>query len=84
MMIDEWGIRKKQEAMDEDKEIKVKIPLNYHIKLHTVKVVKGQNISDTVKQALEHYFTSLRVEQGAPAAAAVAPGMYAGELGVLR
>ena len=66
MMIDEWGMRRKQEAMEEDKEIKVKIPLNYHIKLHTVKVVKGQNISDTVKAALAHYFADLAMPGLAP------------------
>ncbi|HWG91308.1 MAG TPA: hypothetical protein VNZ52_10725 [Candidatus Thermoplasmatota archaeon] len=81
MMIDEWGVRRKGEALIEDKEIKVKIPLDYHIKLHTVKVVKGQNISDTVKLALEHYFTSLRLEPGA----VHAPGpTFAPELGILK
>jgi FKBP-type peptidyl-prolyl cis-trans isomerase (trigger factor) len=63
MMIDEYHERQKGEALGEDKEIKVKIPLDYHIKLHTVKVVKGQNISDTVKIALERYFEGLRAEQ---------------------
>lgn len=38
------------------KEIKVKIPVGYHIKLHTLKVLKGQSISDTVEIALEKYF----------------------------
>lgn len=40
------------------KEIKVKIPVNYHIKLHTLKVLKGQSISDTVEIALERYFAT--------------------------
>lgn len=39
------------------KEIKVKIPLDFHIKLHTLKVLKGQSISDTVELALKKYFT---------------------------
>lgn len=61
MMIDEHG---EQDAQVEgEKEIKVKIPLDYHIKLHTVKVVKGQNISDTVRMALTEYFDDLREEQ---------------------
>ncbi|HET6405501.1 MAG TPA: hypothetical protein VFH78_12715 [Candidatus Thermoplasmatota archaeon] len=42
--------------MDSGKEIKVKIPVGYHIKLHTLKVLKGQSISDTVEIALEKYF----------------------------
>lgn len=41
---------------DSGKEIKVKIPVGYHIKLHTLKVLKGQSISDTVEIALEKYF----------------------------
>ena len=59
MMIDEFQVKRKMDERGEDKEIKVKIPLDYHIKLHTVKVVKGQNISDTVKAALAHYFADL-------------------------
>lgn len=42
--------------MESGKEIKVKIPVGYHIKLHTLKVLKGQSISDTVEIALEKYF----------------------------
>lgn len=44
------------ERLTEGKEIKVKIPLDYHIKLHTLKVLKGQSISDTVEAALHQYF----------------------------
>ena len=43
----------------EEKEIKVKIPLEFHIKLHTLKVLKGQSISDTVEHALTRYFHQL-------------------------
>jgi len=46
----------------EAKEIKVKIPLEFHIKLHTLKVLKGQSISDTVEIALGRYFNQLSVE----------------------
>ncbi len=59
MMIDEYQERRKPVVMTEDKEIKVKIPLDYHIKLHTVKVVSGVPISDTVKLALESYFEEI-------------------------
>jgi hypothetical protein len=44
------------ERAENGKEIKVKIPVGYHIKLHTLKVLKGQSISDTVEIALERYF----------------------------
>ena len=63
MIIDEFQERRKPAVMTEEKEIKVKIPLDYHIKLHTVKVVSGVAISDTVKQALESYFDDLN-QQG--------------------
>ncbi len=44
---------------DEQKEIKVKIPVEYHVKLHTLKVLKGQEISSTVESALTRYFNIL-------------------------
>lgn len=52
------GVEPTEEArrLSEGKEIKVKIPLDYHIKLHTLKVLKGQSISDTVEAALHQYF----------------------------
>ncbi len=43
----------------ETKEIKVKIPVEYHIKLHTLKVLKGESISSTVEHALTRYFDIL-------------------------
>ncbi|MBI4393474.1 MAG: hypothetical protein HY556_06730 [Euryarchaeota archaeon] len=46
-------------SLADAKEIKVKIPVEYHIKLHTLKVLKGQSISDTVEAALGRYFTSM-------------------------
>lgn len=65
MMIDEFQERRKPNAMSDDKEIKVRIPLDYHIKLHTVKVVSGVPISDTVKVALEDYFEELNAAEEA-------------------
>lgn len=46
------------QARVDGKEIKVKIPVGYHIKLHTLKVLKGQSISDTVELALQKYFST--------------------------
>lgn len=48
-----------KELLKGDKEIKVKIPLEFHIKLHTLKVLKGQSISSTVEHALTRYFEKL-------------------------
>lgn len=41
-----------------DKEVKVKIPVSYHIRLHSMKVLTGKPISDTVTEALEAYFVA--------------------------
>lgn len=38
------------------KEVKVKIPMGHHIRLHSMKVLTGKPISDTVTEALEAYF----------------------------
>ncbi|MGQ0537078.1 MAG: hypothetical protein ACT4PT_13525 [Methanobacteriota archaeon] len=40
------------------KEVKVKIPLSYHIKLHSMKVLTGKQISDTITDALHEYFAA--------------------------
>ena len=52
-------------SLNEAKEIKVKIPLDFHIKLHTLKVLKGQSISDTVELALQKYFSDFPGEERA-------------------
>lgn len=49
-----FGTSAKQ--LDETKEVKVKLPVGILIKLHGLKLLKGQNISDTVTTALERYF----------------------------
>lgn len=45
------------------KEIKVRIPIDHHIKLHSIRLMMEQNISDTVQKALETYFELLRNEE---------------------
>lgn len=45
-----------RKTIDRVKEVKVKIPINYHIKLHSMKVLTGKAISDTVTEALQAYF----------------------------
>jgi hypothetical protein len=53
-----------RKPIDRVKEVKVKIPLNYHIKLHSMKVLTGKAISDTVTEALEAYFGGLKTGPG--------------------
>lgn len=42
--------------LSERKTLKVSLPAKLHLQLHTVKILKGRNISDTVETALEEYF----------------------------
>lgn len=58
-------IERKRSDMDleERKEVRVKIPLGYHLKLHSMKVLTGKQISDTVTEALETYFEDLQGDE---------------------
>lgn len=40
------------------KEVKVKIPVSHHIKLHSMKVLTGKQISDAITEALDAYFAA--------------------------
>jgi hypothetical protein len=44
------------------KEVKVKIPMGHHVKLHSVKVLTGKPISEAVKEALDLYFAAHSLE----------------------
>lgn len=41
---------------DAMKEIKVRIPVDFHWKLHTLKLTSGVHISEVVRHALNDYF----------------------------
>jgi len=53
MLIDE-----PKHDMTRDKEVKVKIPLGHHVKLHSLKVLTGKPICDAVREALDMYFAT--------------------------
>lgn len=40
------------------KEIRIKIPAALHVKLHSIRLLKGKSISDAVTEALQEYFTT--------------------------
>lgn len=42
--------------LSERKTLKVSVPAKLHLRLHSVKILKGENISDTVEAALGEYF----------------------------
>ena len=45
------------------KELKVHIPVKYHLQLHSLKVMEGRQIHGVVQEALDKYFASLRADQ---------------------
>lgn len=59
-------INERKEPTDRVKEVKVKIPITYHVKLHSMKVLTGKQISDAVTEALEFYFQHRRVPSAGP------------------
>lgn len=52
------------------KELKVRIPIHYHMRLHGLKILGERSISETVLRALELYFQRLSEQEGSGAAAA--------------
>lgn len=44
------------------KELRVKIGVEYHLKLHALKLLRGKRMSEAVEEALEHYFDRVRAE----------------------
>lgn len=41
------------------KELKVNIPVKYHLQLHSLKVLEGRQIHGVVEEALDRYFEKL-------------------------
>jgi predicted DNA-binding protein len=49
-------IQTDEDDMNESKTMKVQIPTRLHLKLHSLKILSGRTISDTVEEAVETYF----------------------------
>ena len=47
------------------KELRVKIGVEYHLKLHALKLLRGKRMSEAVEEALEFYFERVRIEHEA-------------------
>lgn len=52
-------IEERKPSLDSVKEVRVKIPQAFRVRLHTMKALTGKQISDAVTEALEHYFEAL-------------------------
>lgn len=48
-----------------EKELKVKIATRLHMQLHSLKILEGKRIQDSVAEALEAYFARLRADAAA-------------------
>lgn len=44
------------------KELKVNIPVKYHLQLHSLKVMEGRQIHGVIEEALDKYFATMRGE----------------------
>ena len=53
---------------DEPRILKVRLPLDMHIQLHSIKILTGRSISDAVEEALTEYFAVLGAAHAASAA----------------
>lgn len=42
------------------KDLKVRLPHDYHMKLQTLKILKGKNMSESLCEALDMYFAEKR------------------------
>lgn len=52
------------EDLERTKPLKVSVPLKQHIELHKLKILTGQNMSETVQDALEMYLDAIRDNGG--------------------
>ena len=49
------------------KELRVKIDVSYHLKLHALKLLRNKKMSDAIEEALDYYFEHVVNEQQAEA-----------------
>lgn len=52
-----------EKDLDEEKRLKVQLPVRHHLQLHRIKILEEQNLSETVRRALDRYFEELEEEQ---------------------
>jgi len=45
-----------QDLQNQTKDLKVRLPMSYHMKLQTLKILKGKNMSVAFCEALDMYF----------------------------
>ena len=63
-------IREAKPDTHRSKEVKVVIPVDHLVRLHSMKVLTGKHISDTVTEALNEYFARQNAAMRGPEAMA--------------
>lgn len=48
------------------KDLKVRLPVKYHVQLQTLKILKGKNMAACVMEALDMYFDEDEADANAP------------------
>lgn len=43
--------------------VKVSVPVSFRLKLHMIKILEGQNMSETVRLALQDYFDKTGLDE---------------------
>lgn len=74
-------IREQQKDLSVRKSIKVKLPIRQHIKLHALKLVTEDNISETVETALDDFFERKEESDAGATAAGQVADEVAGQAG---
>jgi hypothetical protein len=60
-----------EEIQNQTKDLKVRLPTHYHMKLQTLKILKGKNMSVAFCEALDMYFAEHVAQVRSPRAALV-------------
>lgn len=58
--------RDSTEDSDERQSLKVKIPADYHTKLHSIKILTGKTISNAITEALQQYLDEVNEDGSDP------------------
>lgn len=58
--------RSTEQDLQEDKDMKVSVPVWQHLLLHELKVLTDRTISETVEEALTHEFQRLAEDEDSP------------------
>jgi hypothetical protein len=60
-----YGTQTAERELEKTKEVKMRLPVGHLIRLHSLKLLGGQNISDTVAKALSLYFERVDADKKA-------------------